>query len=185
MYDYLCGKSEGRQLSLVLLPFFRRPMIFTKEDSFAMFHSNIEIASKYDHVIPKLKAGLKWLAETDIASLADGKYLVLGDEVIADVQTYETQPVEARRFEMHDKFFDIQYVAEGEEFFGVCSREGLKITEAHPERDTYFIEAPAKYSMVLLKAGEFIIVAPEDAHMPKCCVDSPAGVRKVVLKVKV
>ncbi|MBQ7155138.1 MAG: YhcH/YjgK/YiaL family protein [Synergistaceae bacterium] len=150
-----------------------------------MFHTQLSIASKYDYIADKLKAGLKWLAETDIAAIADGKYRVLGDDVIADVQTYNTQPVEARRFEAHDKFFDVQYVFEGEEFFGVCSRDGLSITEAHPERDTYFLEAPDKYSMVLLKAGEFIVVPPEDAHMPKCSVNTPARVRKVVLKVRV
>lgn len=149
-----------------------------------MFHSQLALASKYDYILPKLKAAFKWLEDTNIPSIADGKYRVLGDDVIADVQTYTTQPIEARRFEAHDKFFDVQYVAEGEEFFGVCSREGLTVTEAHPERDTYFLDSPRSCSMVLLRKGEFIVVPPEDAHMPKCCVNGPARVRKVVLKVR-
>ena len=150
-----------------------------------MFHSALSLTSKYDHMAGKLKAGFKWLAETDIAALADGKYQVLGYDVTADVQSYTTEPVEARRFEAHDKFFDIQYIAEGEEFFGVCPRDGLKVLEARPERDTVFLEKPEHYSMILLKAGELIIVPPEDAHMPKCAVGEPARVRKVVLKVRV
>ena len=149
-----------------------------------MFHSQLAIASKYDYILPKLKAGFTWIEENDIASLAEGKYRVLGDEVIADVQSYTTEPVESRRFEVHDKFLDIQYVAEGEELFGVCSREGLAIIEAHPERDLYFVESPENYSMVLLRKGEFIVVAPEDAHMPRCSVNGPARVRKVLLKVR-
>lgn len=150
-----------------------------------MLHSSLAIATKYDYLSDKFRAAFKWLQETDIAAIPDGKYPVIDGQVTADVQSYTSEPAEARRFEAHDKFFDIQYVFEGEEFFGVCSREGLNITEAKPERDTYFLERPTNFSMVLLRAGEFIIVPPEDAHMPKCCVCSPARVRKVVLKVRV
>ena len=150
-----------------------------------MFHTQISIAEKYDYLAPKFRAGYKWLAETDLAAIADGKYPVLGDEVIADVQSYTTEPAEARRFETHDQHFDIQYMAEGEEFFGVCPREGLKLLESKPERDAEFWSSPEKYSMVLLKKGDFIVVAPEDAHKARCSVGSPAKVRKVVVKVKV
>lgn len=149
-----------------------------------MFHSDVSIAEKYDYLAPKFRAGYKWLAETNFSTLADGKYRVLGDDVIADVQTYTTQPVSERRFEAHDVHFDIQYVAEGQEFFGVCPREGLSITEAHPERDTFFYESPESFSMILLREGEFIVVAPEEAHMPKCAVKIPSRVRKVVIKIK-
>ena len=150
-----------------------------------MLHSSLAIATKYNYLSDKFRAAFKWLEDTDIAALPDGKYSVLDGQVTADVQSYTSEPAEARRFEVHDKFFDIQYVFKGEEFFGVCSREGLSITEAKPERDTYFLEKPENFSMVLVRAGEFIILPPEDAHMPKCCVGSPAHVRKVVLKVKV
>ncbi len=150
-----------------------------------MFHTQISIAEKYDYLAPKFRAAYKWLAETDLAAIADGKYTVLGDEVIADVQTYTTEPEEVRRFESHDQHFDIQYVAEGQEFFGVCPRKGLKLLESHPERDTEFWSSPEKYSMVLLREGEFIVVAPEDVHKPRCAVGSPSRVKKVVLKVRV
>ena len=150
-----------------------------------MFHTQLSIAEKYDYLAPKFRAGYKWFAETDLAAIADGKYPVLGDEVVADVQSYTTQPESERRFETHDQHFDIQYMAEGEEFFGVCPRDGLKLLESKPERDVEFWSSPEKYSMVLLKKGEFIVVAPEDAHKPRCAVGSPAKVRKVVVKVKV
>lgn len=150
-----------------------------------MFHSHISIAEKYDYLAPKFRAAYKWLAETDLAAIADGKYRVLGDDVIADVQSYTTQPESDRRFETHDQHFDIQYMAEGQEFFGVCSREGLKLLESHPERDAEFWSSPENFSMVLLREGEFIVVAPEDAHKPRCAVGSPAKVRKVVVKVRV
>lgn len=45
-------------------------------------------------------------------------------------------------------------------------------------------EIPESYGRVLLSAGDFIIVSPEEAHMSKCAVNSPEKVRKVVIKVK-
>lgn len=150
-----------------------------------MFNTHISIAEKYDYLAPKFRAAYKWLAETDLAAVADGKYPILGDEVVADVQSYTTQPESERRFETHDQHFDIQYMAEGEEFFGVCSRDGLKLLESKPERDAEFWSSPEKFSMVLLKKGDFIVVASEDAHKPRCAAGSPAKVRKVVVKVRV
>ncbi len=109
----------------------------------------------------------------------------MGDDVIADVQSYTTQPESERRFEAHDEHFDIQYMAEGQEYFGVCPREGLNMIDPHPERDTWFYDNPERCSMVLLHEGEFITVGPEEAHKPRCAAGVPARVRKVVLKVKV
>ena len=44
---------------------------------------------------------------------------------------------------------------------------------------------PKEYGYVILNPGDFIVIAPEDAHMPGCCVDSPIQVKKVVIKVKI
>ena len=150
-----------------------------------MFNTHISIAEKYDYLAPKFRAAYKWLAETDIKALAEGKYRILGDEVIADVQSYTTEPAEARRFETHDQHFDIQYMVEGEEFFAVCTRDKLKLLESHPERDVEFWSGAEVCSMVLLREGEFIVVAPEDAHKSRCAVGTPAKALKVVVKVKV
>ena len=38
---------------------------------------------------------------------------------------------------------------------------------------------------MLLLPGDLIVVAPEDAHKPRCCADGHEFVRKVVVKVKV
>ena len=151
-----------------------------------MLHANISTAEKYDYLSAKFKAAYKWLANTDIEALADGAYRVLGDDVIANVQSYTTSPAESLRYETHDEHFDIQYIAEGREFFAVRPREGLTLLESKPERDAKFWSAPDDIcSIVLLHEGEFIIVAPEEAHKSRCCVGEPAHVRKVLFKVKI
>ena len=150
-----------------------------------MYTCGIKIATKYDYLSERFKAGYKWLAETDIKTLEDGAYPILGDEVVANVQSYTTEPADKRRFEAHNKYFDIQYVAEGCEYFGVCRREGLKESEAHAERDLYFFEEPETSGMILLREGDFIVVEPEEAHKPRCSAGAPVKVKKVVVKVKI
>ena len=151
-----------------------------------MLHANISTAEKYDYLSAKFMAAYKWLANTDIEALADGAYRVLGDDVIANVQSYTTSPADSLRYETHDEHFDIQYIAEGREFLAVRPREGLSLLESKPERDAKFWADPDdECSMVLLHEGEFIIVAPEEAHKSRCCVGAPAHVRKVLMKVKI
>ena len=150
-----------------------------------MLSCHVSLAEKYDYLAEKFKAGYKWLANTDIKALADGKYTIIEGDVIADVQSYTTEPADKRRFETHDKFFDIQYMAEGREYFGVCAREGLKLHDSHPDRDVDFYDDPEFPGMVLLNEGDLIVVAPEDAHKPRCAAGTPAKVRKVVIKVRV
>lgn len=150
-----------------------------------MYTCSIKISTKYDYLSEKFKAGYKWLAETDIKALADGAYPIMGDDVIANVQSYTTEPAEKRKFEAHEKYFDIQYVADGCEYFGVCHREGLKVCEAKPEKDLYFLEEPEAAGMILLREGDMIVVEPEEAHKPRCSVGEPVKVKKVVVKVKI
>ena len=42
-----------------------------------------------------------------------------------------------------------------------------------------------RYLTVLLQEGDLIVVAPEDAHKPRCQADGPEAVKKVVVKVAV
>ena len=149
-----------------------------------MYSCSIKNAWKYSYLADKFSAGLKWLSETDISSLPEGKTEIPGAGLIADVQIYETRPAEEGRFESHNENFDIQYVAEGREYFCVCPAEGLKVSEAHPERDLYFLDRPENYGSILLNAGDFVIVAPGEAHMSRCSVNAPEKVRKVIIKVK-
>lgn len=150
-----------------------------------MFFTNIKLSKKYNYLNEKFLKAYDWLESHDLNSLPAGKYEIDGGDVFANVQEYTTLPVDEKKFEAHDKFFDIQYLIEGVEFFGICDREGLKVKEAKPENDVLFFETPDTYGHVILHPNEFIVVAPEDAHMPGCCMDKPASAKKAVIKVRV
>ena len=149
-----------------------------------MYATTIALAEKYNYLDDKFKAAYAWLRDTDIAALSAGSYPVC-EGVTANVQEYTTFPASEGSFETHDKFFDIQYVISGKEQFGYCKREGLVLKEEQPENDLKFYQEPALSGTMLLLPGDLIVVAPEDAHKPRCCADGPEFVRKVVVKVKV
>ena len=149
-----------------------------------MFFAPLNLATKYNYLDDKFRAAYKWLAETDLDHTPVGSYPIC-DGVTANVQEYDTFPASEGSFETHNAYFDIQYVISGKEQFGYCKREGLVLKQDVPENDVKFYEEPALSGSVLLLPGDLIVVAPEDAHKPRCAAGAPEFVRKVVVKVKV
>ena len=140
---------------------------------------------KYDLGNPAFRAAFAFLNRDDLADLPEG-WVELGHGARADVQRYTTSPAAELSFETHEKFFDIQYLIEGDEYLGVCTRAGLvPKTEYEIERDVTFYHDPDRAGQVLLHGGDYVIFAPEDAHKPRCLVDGAMEVRKIVVKVPV
>lgn len=151
-----------------------------------MLTSSLKIVDKYDYLEEKFKKGYEFLRNTDLSALPLGRMEIDGDEIFANVQEYTTLAIENCKFEAHDRYFDIQYVVEGEEQFGYAKRDDLEAATAYDgDKDIIFFKAPAACGTVLLKAGDCAVVAPEDAHRPKGAAGAPGKVRKVILKIKV
>ncbi len=150
-----------------------------------MLSTSIELVSKYDYLSEKFKSAYKWLAENDIKSMKDGKYVIM-DGVFAMVQRYETIEFEKARFESHKEYFDIQYIAEGKESFGMALVKDCKLNESVPDNDVFFYDVPDFYTQVNLKEGDLIVVPPEEAHQPRAQYkNEKMTVTKVVVKVKI
>lgn len=129
-----------------------------------------------------LYQGLTFLKENDITSLPVGRYEIDGDKVFALVQEYETRLPEECRWEAHYTYTDIQYVVEGSEKMGwTIMLDGVVKTEDRPEDDIYFFDAEGDHFVV--RAGQFAVFTPQDAHRPGLAVDGPARIKKVVVKV--
>lgn len=133
----------------------------------------------------KFELAFAFLRRGDLKELPEGWY-ELGEGVRASVQRYETKAAEELRFETHEKFYDVQYVVEGREFMGVCTRRGLIEAVPYDEgNDITFYEDPAFGGKVLLEAGDYIVLGPEDAHKPRCLAGEKMAVVKIVVKVPV
>ena len=150
-----------------------------------MTSNKIGLEYKYDFTSPAFKTAFEFLHRTDLVALLEG-WINLENGVRASVQRYISFNWEDNRFETHEKYFDVQYVIFGEETCGVCSRDGLSEVTAYDENcDITFYEDPEKYSVVLLNAGDYIVLGPEDAHKPRCKSKENMPIGKIVVKVPV
>lgn len=152
-----------------------------------MLTTNVEFAEKYDYLSEKFKKAFAFLKEMDLAALPVGNVSIDGEEVYANVQSYTSMPAEECPFESHRAYFDVQYVVEGEECFGYEPIENLTPSmEYDAERDLIFYQEPEEAGSVVLKAGDFAIVPPEDGHAPRRMTkNGPCQVKKIVVKVRV
>ena len=151
-----------------------------------MFSCANGLEYKYDFASERFKLAFEFLNRKDLSSLPEG-WIDLGNGVRAGIQHYNTFKSDENKFESHDKFFDIQYVIEGEEYCEVCERslcDGIAVPYDESGDYTLYYDPPY-FSNVLLTSGTFIILAPEDVHKPRCMVSESVPVKKVVVKIPV
>ena len=154
-----------------------------------MFIGSIDVLEDSLVDYPELiRKALCYLRDHDLTQIEDGSYPIEGDKCVAKVQRYTTRPHFDCRPETHEKYVDIQYVVEGEEYLGWCPLSpDLQITEAYDaEKDITFYASLVPDSSIVLSPGRFAVLYPEDVHRPQGAVDDlPAPVTKVVVKVAV
>lgn len=152
-----------------------------------MFAAGIDAAERYDYRDDEFRTVYAWLRDPALASLEPGTYPIEGSHSVAYVQEYDTREADEGRFETHDHFFDVHYVIEGRERVYLCKREGLVLYERDDDTDLSLYDDPALDGGLLLEAGSLVVVAPEDAHKPRCSAEPGhrEHVRKVVVKVPV
>lgn len=131
----------------------------------------------------RLQAAFTYLQQTDLENAEPGKVEIDGDRVFALIQEYQSKPRAQGFWESHRKYLDVQYVVSGVEHMGYANLSQLTMGEYDAEKDVLIHEGSG--SFVLLPAGMFALMMPEDAHMPGIAVGNPHPVKKVVVKVAV
>ena len=155
-----------------------------------MFIGTIDnINDKGNHQPPILQDVLEYLRVTDFSKMTEGNYPIGNKGILAKLQRYETRPTEECKPESHNKFVDVQFVAEGEELLGWCPLSpDLKIAKNYePENDVTFYEELIPESCVVLTKRYFAVLYPVDVHRPCCSLDDdePSNVTKIVVKIPV
>lgn len=125
-----------------------------------------------------------FLKNTDLAALEPGKYEIDGKAVYANVTAYTTVPWEDGKFEAHRDYTDIQYMIEGSEVMGYAPVDELKESVPYnPDKDVSLYDNSVRGLDVPVKAGQFAIFQPQDGHKPKVADQSPAPIKKVIVKI--
>ncbi len=103
------------------------------------------------------------------------------------MQKYAPKTFSADKLEYHRDFIDIQLLLKGEETLYYSPLDGLETVMAYSkEKDCGFcrLASPAAGTAVALRPGNFVLLFPEEGHLPGVG-DPAAEVVKVVVKIAV
>jgi biofilm protein TabA len=99
------------------------------------------------------------------------------------VQQYNTKLRAQGVWEAHRRYIDLQYLVQGVEGIGYANIKHLQQGEYVASKD--FLPLNGEGDLITVRSGSFVLLFPEDAHMPGMAIGSPAPVRKVVIKISI
>lgn len=152
-----------------------------------MIFDKMDNISDYFEELPLLKKVEEFVADFNHKKLSDGTYEIDGKRVFAMVQSYRTkQQTQEMMFEAHKKYIDLQYIVNGIEKIRWAKLDKVDLVEERYSSggDIAFYEGNAMFDFTLTK-GTFLLLYPEDAHLPGLSAQKDINVRKIVFKIQV
>ena len=130
----------------------------------------------YDFIISALENGAE-----------DGRY-DFENGVFAAVSTYTTKLRKDACFEAHKKYIDVQVMLRGRE---IIATEHIDLMHKYDciqpfgDGDLELYANNMECIDNVVNEGEFLVLYPEDGHMPGVCIGKPEEIQKAVIKVPV
>ena len=101
-------------------------------------------------------------------------------------QEYNTEECKDCIMESHVKYVDIQWIIDGEEEFSIADIHNLNmLKEYSEEKDVIHWKPNELMARVLVRANNYIILLPQNAHMVTGVNGGSGRVKKIVGKVKI
>jgi YhcH/YjgK/YiaL family protein len=132
---------------------------------------------------PKFKHAFEYVDQIDINAIPVGRHEIDGEAMYALVQEYNSKLKEEGKWEAHRRYIDLQYMVKGAEGIGYANIHHLQQGEYDTAKD--FLPLQGEGDLITVRSGSFVLLFPEDAHMPGMAVGNPAPVKKIVLKISV
>ena len=152
-----------------------------------MILDRIENASQYACLHKGIDMALAAMKNFSAQNYPVGKCEIDGQNVFLLLNEYQTHYRKDTLTEAHRKYIDVMYMVEGEEIIYVKSAQSLKniSKEYDPQIEALLADTDEDATPVRLTAGSFVVLFPQDAHAPGCCVDTPQNVKKIIGKVMI
>ncbi|MCL2566789.1 MAG: YhcH/YjgK/YiaL family protein [Alphaproteobacteria bacterium] len=132
----------------------------------------------------KIQKILNFIAETDFSKIESDK-ITIDDDNFFMISNITTKDVSEGFWESHRKYIDIHYVLSGEELIGYENISELKVDKNYNEDKDLITYFGSMKNSIHLKPGMFVLVYPEDAHMPNVSPNgTAAALKKIVFKIK-
>ena len=151
-----------------------------------MIFDNIKNAAQYYSYGERFKKALQFLSVTDISLLENGTHEIDGKNIYAIISEYDTKPLQEGKWESHKKYYDVQYVSNGAEKIGYVFKDKMKLLQEYSEENDFMLwetKATNSENFLTVNEGDFLILGPDDVHMPSIMITEPVKVKKVVIKV--
>lgn len=116
-----------------------------------------------------------------------GCVAVDGERVYLNLASYQTHEASSAVAEVHKAYIDVMVMLDGMETVYVQHTEQLKeITQPYnSDTDALLGKLSEQATAVILCPGDFLILFPQDAHMPGCHAHEPSSVKKVIGKIRI
>jgi biofilm protein TabA len=129
---------------------------------------------------------LQFLKEHDAAALPVTELEIMGRDLFVRPSEYLTRAPAEGRFETHEVYADLQYIVSGAEIMQVVPSDRLTpVTPYDAKTDFRFFTADQDITDLIVRAGEFTVFFPGEAHKPMCQRgEGPEFVKKLVFKIR-
>ena len=148
-----------------------------------MILDRIENAKWYFRLHPRVAVAFEYLAQHDLAGLADGRYEIDGPRVYLLMAHSPGRGREGATLEAHRKYVDIQIPLSAAEEMGWRDVASCRlITQPYDAKaDIEFFTDPPQ-SWITVSPGSFVLFLPHDAHAPLACDEL---IHKAVFKLAI
>lgn len=154
-----------------------------------MIYGHISAKETEQAYAEPIREAIRYCRETDVSGMGESRIGLRGEGLIVQICDRITGKKEEKLPEVHSRYAELQFMAEGSEYMGFYPDRGDNriLEDCLEEKDTlYYQENPlSEEVMLLMTPGTYAVFFPEDVHRPFCQVEAPARVKKIVIKIAV
>lgn len=147
-----------------------------------MIFDVIERLELYAPIIPGLRDVAKEMQREDFISREDGTYYT-DSGIRYFLQSFQSDP-DKDKYEVHEKFIDVQIVLSGREMLKATTYESELPENFRKENDFGSKMEDNSENDMVLTPGRFALLLPGEPHLPGLSISqTPEDVRKAVFKI--
>lgn len=142
------------------------------------------LKNKNLYIESKIQKILNFIQETDFSKIVEDK-VTIDDDNFFMISEIFTKPVSEGFWESHKKYIDIHYILKGSEIIGYENITNLEVNKPYDEDKDLITYYGSLKNSIELKEGMFLVVYPEDAHMPNISTSlEKLPLKKIVFKIR-
>ena len=152
-----------------------------------MIFDKLQNLPRYAGSFPNADKVIAFLEKCVAEPPAPGKYEIDGKKLFVNIQQYSPKTFNPEKLEYHRDYIDIQLLLSGSETLYYAPLDGKEtVTPYDPEKDCGMdrLPTPEAGTGIPLEPGNFVLLFPEEGHLPGVG-DIAASVLKAVVKIAV